>query len=312
MEFDLIERYFKPLSLTTRPGDLAIGDDGALFTLPADHQLVVVTDTLVSGVHFLAYADPYDIGWKALAVNLSDLAAMGAEPGFYSLALTLPEDNSTWLALFAQGLKDCAQASQIPLIGGDTTRGPLTVTVCAQGWVPRGQALLRKGAQVGDDIYVSGYIGDAGAGLQLAKDRVFPLTVEQQVLVDKLNRPQPRIELGRALRGMANSAVDISDGLLADLQHVLQASEVGAELVLNDIPLRDLVKVWADKDRFKPLRAGDDYELCFTASPEQRVKIEQVASRLNLGLYRIGKVVQSPGLVIDGVPQTQGLGYQHF
>lgn len=312
MEFDLIERYFKPLGLITRPGDVSIGDDGALLTPPAGHQMVVVTDTLVSGVHFLPHANPYDIGWKALAVNLSDLAAMGASPACYSLALTLPNQDEVWLTAFAQGLKACA-GGRLPLIGGDTTRGALTITITAQGWVPSGQALLRSGAQPGDDIYVSGFIGDAGAGLELAKAGAVGLSGKHQVLLDKLNRPDPRLALGKALRGVANSAIDISDGLLADLQHILQASNVGAALRLADVPIRDEVKQWAGKDVLKPLCAGDDYELCFTVSPEQRHLLEEISSQLGLSLYRIGQILSSPGLVMDGIPQTQGgLGYQHF
>lgn len=323
MEFDLIEQYFKPLSQSTRPGDLAIGDDGAVIMPPADHQLVIVTDTLVSGVHFLADADPYDVGWKSLAVNLSDLAAMGAQPAFYSLALTLPEHNQAWLSAFTQGLKDCSAPFAMPLIGGDTTRGHLCITVTAQGWVPKGQALLRSGAQVGDDVYVSGYIGDASYGLALLTEkkskesRVY--SPQQQQAIARLLRPNARVELGRALRNIAHSAIDVSDGLMADLQHILVASKVGAELNFKQMPLREEVKSWAGAEYLKPLKAGDDYELCFTADSSQRATIQQIAESLDLKLQRIGSITPPPsskddasGLVIDGVTQAEQLGYQHF
>lgn len=313
MEFDLIEQYFKPLSQTTRPGDLAIGDDGALITPPLASQLVVVTDTLVSGVHFLPDAEPYDIGWKSLAVNLSDLAAMGAQPAFYSLALTLPHPNSSWLAEFSRGLQDCAQPYAMPLIGGDTTKGPLCISVTAQGWVPNGEALLRTGAKLGDDIYVSGGIGEAGLGLSLAKAGRAGDNAQEIYALDCLNRPQARVSLGVALRNLATSAIDVSDGLLADLNHILQASNLGADLNLSDIPLSQAVKNWGQANLVQALNAGDDYELCFTAHPRERGAIEVLSGRLNLPIHRIGKTRQTPGLVVDGLEGVEGVrGYEHF
>ncbi|WP_029934360.1 thiamine-phosphate kinase [Thiomicrospira pelophila] len=313
MEFDLIEQYFKPLSQTTRPGDLAIGDDGALITPPEDSQLVVVTDTLVSGVHFLPDAEPYDIGWKSLAVNLSDLAAMGAQPAFYSLALTLPNADSTWLAEFSRGLQDCAQPYAMPLIGGDTTQGPLCITVTAQGWVPKGEALLRNSAKIGDDIYVSGTIGEAGLGLMLAKAGCAPSHAGEVEALARLNRPQARVALGLALRNLASSSIDVSDGLLADLQHILQASKLGAQLRLADIPLSIAVKKWAQSNPLQALNAGDDYELCFTASSNQRQIIEDLSDLLKLSIYRIGEIRQAPGLVVEGLVGEMAVrGYEHF
>lgn len=313
MEFDIIEHYFKPLSRSTRPGDLAIGDDGALITPPPNSQLVVVTDTLVSGVHFPIHASAYDIGWKALAVNLSDLAAMGAQPAFYSLALTLPQASQAWLADFAGGLADCAKPYNVPLIGGDTTRGSLCISVTAQGWVEQGKALLRGGAKVGDDIYVSGMIGEAGLGLSLALAEQAPRNAAEQLALQRLNRPQARVELGLALVGLANSAIDISDGLLADLSHILRASNLGANLHSAQLALSDAVKHWAQGDNLKALQAGDDYELCFTAPKNQRASIANLAARLNLPLHLIGETTQTPGLVVDDVCANHAhLGYQHF
>ncbi|MBE0492973.1 MAG: thiamine-phosphate kinase [Thiomicrospira sp.] len=313
MEFDLIEQYFKPLSQTTRPGDLAIGDDGALITPPENSQLVVVTDTLVSGVHFLAQANPYDIGWKSLAVNLSDLAAMGAQPAFYSLALTLPSADPPWLEAFSRGLHDCAKPYAMPLIGGDTTRGPLCISVTAQAWVPKGEALLRSRAKLGDDIYVSGAIGEAGLGLMLAKAGGLTSSTQEDYALTRLNRPQARVSLGLALRNLASSAIDVSDGLLADLNHILQASNLGAQLYLADIPLSDAVKNWAQANPIQALNAGDDYELCFTANPNQRQVIKDLSGLLGLPIHRIGKIRQAPGLVVEGLVGDKDVrGYEHF
>lgn len=315
MEFDVIRRFFLPLShgLARDSADLAIGDDGALITPPPNHQLVVVTDTLVAGVHFPLATSAYDIGWKALAVNLSDLAAMGAQPAFYSLALTLPQVDQAWLTDFSQGLADCAQPYRLLLIGGDTTRGPLTVTVTAQGWVPHGQALLRSGAQVGDCVYVSEWMGEAGLGLSLALAEQIPTNVGETCALARLNRPVARVALGIGLRGLATSAIDISDGLLADLTHVLTASKVGATLTTDLMPVSETVKSWAAEQPLKPLTAGDDYELCFTAPPDQQTRIEQLADQLNLKITRIGEVTLQPGLVIDGEKiNPSKLGFDHF
>lgn len=317
MEFDIIERFFSPLSLRTRPGaltmaDLAIGDDGALITPPPNSQLVVVTDTLVKGVHFPEDTAAYDIGWKALAVNLSDLAAMGATPAFYSLALTLPEQDADWLTDFSQGLADCAQPYQMPLIGGDTTRGPLTISITAQGWVPQGRALMRNGAQLGDDVYVSGLIGEAGLGLELALNRQAKLNGLQQAALDRLNRPVARVGLGVGLRDLANSAIDVSDGLLADLAHILNASKLGAQIETSQLAMSEAVKQWVGANRLKALSAGDDYELCFTASPSKRPLIQALAKEQGVVIHRIGCLVQPPGLVVDGVLLEDALGYQHF
>lgn len=335
MEFDIIARYFEPLGRNIQAPDLAIGDDGALWTPPAQSQCVVVTDTLVADVHFFAHADPYAIAWKALAVNLSDLAAMGAAPAFYSLALTLPNFDQAWLTRFAQGLDACAQYHAklmsnalnqpvtLPLVGGDTTRGPLCITVSAQGWLPQGTALLRSGARVGDDIYVSGQIGEAGLGLSLARENphwiqqnfhhnLSSLPSQQQQALLRLQQPCARVDLGFELRSLAHAAIDISDGLLADLQHILQASQCGAEL--EPVEVSQAVTDWTQGDELKALQAGDDYELCFTAAVSQRQAVQNLAEQFNLELRRIGKISANKELRYCGKPLAlqQAKGYQHF
>lgn len=338
-EFRLIDRYFLPLSQGLAKGDLGIGDDGAVISPPAHHQLVVVTDTLVNGVHFPQSTPAYDIAWKALAVNLSDLAAMGAKPGFYSLALTLPEHDPAWLMSFSEGLKALSAHYSMPLIGGDTTKGPLTVTVTAHGWVPRGKALLRGGARPGDLICVSGALGTAGLGLKLAlqsldeneQARLSPQ--HWQHCLDALNRPAPQLALGEALCGRATAAIDISDGLLADLTHVLQSSaaaiapriELGARLYLSQLPLDEGVSCWIDatQEWSLPLSAGDDYQLCFTLPKVQWEAVKQLAQTLDVRLSCVGEVIAEPvlevlhdeesGLVYQNRSlDDASLGYQHF
>ncbi|MBD3755490.1 MAG: thiamine-phosphate kinase [Gammaproteobacteria bacterium] len=339
-EFRLIDRYFKPLSEGLHAGDIGIGDDGAVLSIPAGHQLVVVTDTLVSGVHFPVDAKPYDIAWKALAVNLSDLAAMAAKPGFFSLALTLPQNDPVWLEEFARGLQAISQAYNIPLIGGDTTKGPLTITVTAHGWVKQGRALLRSGAKLDDVICVSGCLGDAGLGLkhalnQLTETEQARLTPSQwQSVLQALHRPQPQLGLGEALSGKANAGIDVSDGLLADLGHILECSQarlqqaLGAELYLNELPLSSAMQAWFahESSWHLPLAAGDDYQLCLTMS---EAVYTQLKTQFPDHLYRIGKITSADGIVFWDRPQAQGgkamshkdvlgepychaNGYQHF
>ena len=325
MEFELIQRYFAPLGRPLAFGafsaqDLGIGDDGAIITPPAGSQLVVVTDTSIAGVHFPLSTDPFDIGWKALAVNVSDLAAMGARPAFYSLALTLEQYDQAWLSAFTAGLRAMMQSlpndefgGSFPLIGGDTTRGPLSITITAHGWVERGQALLRDGAQPGDGVFVSGQLGDGGLGLSLALAGLQPRSAEESTALAKLNRPEPRVALGRALIGLASSAIDISDGLLADFNHVLQASNVGADLSRDNLPLSAAVKAWAGSDWLKALNAGDDYELCFTLPPQHWSKVDQLTSALGIKISRIGEITAELGCRLDGTwltPSKQG--FNHF
>jgi thiamine-monophosphate kinase len=312
-EFELIQKYFQSTDL---PDDvtLGVGDDAALLNMPEGHQLVVTVDTLIEGVHFPVNTSPEDIGHKVLAVNLSDLAAMGASPRWVTLALSLPSADESWVAKFAQGFMALAKKYDVSLIGGDTTRGSLSISVQAMGWVNNAMSLLRSAASEGDDIYVSGTIGDAGLALQILSGQgVIP-----DSLLKALNRPEPRIDLGMAMNSIANACIDVSDGLIADLGHILEASEVGAELSLESLPYGSVVKQWlgAGNDPTLPLTWGDDYELLFTASPEQASAIQALSVRLDLPLTRIGKITEQPGLRIftpEGeITNVAGTGYDHF
>ncbi|BCN93614.1 thiamine-monophosphate kinase [Thiomicrorhabdus immobilis] len=327
-EFELINSCFLPLSKGLQANELGIGDDGAVLNVPANHQLVVVTDTLVSGVHFPEETNAYDIAWKALAVNLSDLAAMGAEPGFFSLALTLPNNEQAWLGEFARGLTAISEQYSIPLIGGDTTKGHLTVTVTAQGWVEQGKAVRRSGAQCDDLICVTNTIGDGALGLKVAQNSL-PRQVdnalsaeEKSFLLAALNRPIPQLLLSRLLSDYANSAIDISDGLLADMGHIFEQSTPGlnAEIELGQIPLSSATQKYIDKtqDWTTILTGGDDYQLCFTMLEDDFKTMHEKASKIGVELTVIGRVIESvsPVLLQDGeVFNQQGgelKGYLHF
>lgn len=314
-EFDLIRQYF------TREGKapgvvLGVGDDAAILQPAPGEQLLVSTDTLVAGRHFPLCTAPADIGWKSLAVNLSDLAAMGAAPRWCLLALTLPVADPAFLAAFADGFWALAEQAGISLVGGDTTRGPLTITVTVIGTVAAGQALRRDGAQVGDDIYVSGTLGDAGLGLALAEGRAPVLAAaEQRAALAALNRPQPRLALGQALRGLATSAIDISDGLAQDLGHILERSGVGASLDAASLPLSAALRACDPAQaRRWALGAGDDYELCLTAPPRLAPVLVALAQELSVTLTRIGQIEAGSGLRIldQGRPLSAPAGFQHF
>ena len=366
-EFDLIARYFhraKPL----RHAALGVGDDCALLQPPPGHMLAISTDTLLAGSHFFADVDAAALGHKALAVNLSDLAANGAQPLVFVLALTLPAAHADWLAAFARGLHALADAHGCELIGGDTTRGPLAITITVLGSVPQGQAVLRSGARVGNDIYVSHPagqgLGDARLALHLlqaqralqdphashgqaAHAATAPLAPAQrasllQATRQRLETPTPRIALGLALRGVASSCMDLSDGLQGDMRHILAASGVGA--VLHAQPFADdaeagearggsakhaaahsgllaacgpaVLALGAEHALQYALAGGDDYELLFTAPVQQRMRIAQIASQLGLQLTRIGRIEQEPGLRLqqaDGSRMCiQANGFDHF
>lgn len=309
-EFDLISHYF------TRPVQrsdvvLGVGDDAALLVAPSDRQLAVAMDTLVESVHFPEQTLPADIAWKALAVNLSDLAAMGAEPAWFTLSLTLPEADESWLAGFSKGLFDLAGRVNIELVGGDTTRGPLSVTVQVHGFVNK--ALIRDAARPGQLIFLSGTLGDAALALQQLKINK-PV---DDFLLNRLNRPQPRVELGLALASVASAAIDISDGLLADLGHVLNASGCGATVEIERIPYSRALNSVAPEDRWPLLLAGgDDYELCFTVDEDRQDDIQAIARECNLALTPIGRIEADPGLrcvKANGSPcQNKSTGYDHF
>lgn len=308
-EFSLIQRFFTHAPKHT---DLSVGDDAALITPTHGHQLAISTDMLVAGTHFFADAAPYDIGWKALAVNVSDMAAMGAQPKWATLALALPDANENWIDGFAQGFFACADAFHVDLIGGDTTKGPLNLCVTIFGETPQGKALRRDGAQVGDDIWVSGQLGSAAAGLAHLQGKITLSGDALQASLQALHRPVPRVALGLKLREIAHSCIDISDGLAADLGHILEASQVGATLYFAQIP--HTLKI-EHAERYV-LSGGDDYELCFTAPPHQREHIEKIAAELQLPLSRIGNIHAGAGLtVLDAHGNALSLvksGYDHF
>lgn len=314
-EFDLIQRHF---SRTPLNAVLGVGDDCALLQPDAGMQLAVSTDTLVADVHFFADADPQKLGWKSLAVNLSDLAAMGAIPRWTTLALTLPEIDDDWLAAFVSGLYRCADQFGVSLVGGDTTRGALSITLTIIGEVPPNQALRRDGARPGDDVWVSGTLGDAAFALAALQGRAKLTDADLEVLAARLHAPTPRVELGLALRGLASSAVDVSDGLLADLGHVLARSGCGVIVEYAQLPLSDIVHDYIAHPEFDAcvLSGGDDYELCFTAPVEHRQTLGEIATRLGVRLTAIGTVRTKPGLAVrDAQGQAMDLrhtGYDHF
>ncbi|MGQ0622250.1 MAG: thiamine-phosphate kinase [Panacagrimonas sp.] len=308
-EFDLIRRYFANWDQNLPGVRLGIGDDCALLCVPPHRELAVTSDTLVAGRHFPLDTRPFDIGWKALAVNLSDLAAMGAEPRWFTLALTLPDAEETWLEGFSRGLRELAGLHRIALVGGDTTRGGLAISITAMGLVLPGQALRRDGAQPGDAICVTGTLGDAALGLKLHGRR------EGEVLRTRLDRPTPRVSAGLALRGIASAAVDLSDGLAGDLAHVLERSRVGALVEADRLPMSTGFIAAAQPSERLALQAqgGDDYELCVCIPPE---RVEEARGLLDVPLTVIGCITAEPGLrFIDAAGATMDIeprGYRHF
>ena len=327
-EFDLIERYFKAPARAMRPNDsvaLGIGDDCALLQPAAGMQLAISSDMLVEGRHFFADVDPFKLGHKALAVNLSDLAACGAKPVAFTLALSLPKADEAWLAPFSRGLMALAAEHSCALIGGDTTQGPLNICITVFGEVPKQQALLRSGAQVEDDIYVSGTLGDARLALEALRGNV-SLTADAFTSAKKrLERPTPRVNLGLALRGIASSAIDVSDGLLGDLGHILKQSQVGA--VINTSIAINLIADQAynmlPTGQFNHeiqlkyvLSGGDDYELAFTAPFSQRSAVQAAAAASKTQVTRIGQINAELGLrLVDalGQPLPNNFGsFDHF
>jgi thiamine-monophosphate kinase len=314
-EFDLIARHF------TRPAAnavLGVGDDCALVDVTNGMDLAVSTDTMVSGTHFFPDVDPENLGHKALAVNLSDMAAMGAMPYWAMLALTIPAVDHKWLEAFAKGFFDLATEFNVSLIGGDTTRGPLTLTVTIMGEVPAGAALRRSGAKVGNDIWVSGNIGDAALAVAHRNGRLVLDADDYHEAVMRLYEPTPRVQLGQALRGLATAAIDISDGLLADLTHICRVSGVGATVELALLPLSPIgaKHIASDEGRTAVVAGGDDYELCFTAHPNSRESIQDLTSMLGVEITRIGQVKRGKGVSLlgtDGKPvKIDGRGYDHF
>ncbi|MCP5420738.1 MAG: thiamine-phosphate kinase [Gammaproteobacteria bacterium] len=315
-EFTLIERYFESHITQRRDVLLGIGDDCALLQAPENTSLAATMDTLVAGVHFLADADPEGIGHKALAVNLSDLAAMGAQPAWASLALTLPAADERWLAAFCRGFFALAEDYQVALVGGDMTHGPLCISVQAQGFVPATLALRRTGAQFGDRILVTGTPGDAGLALAPRETRR-NLTAEHiAYLQARLDKPLPRIQQGLDLRGLATAAIDISDGLAQDLGHILERSGVGATLYVDRLPLSPAMAACPEQATAIALTGGDDYELCFTVPPRHLGSVQSLAAAWDCACTEIGVIDASPGLRClreDGtVYPLSPNGYDHF
>ena len=332
-EFDLIALIRERCAVARGDVRIGIGDDAALLAVPDGQLLAVSTDTLVAGVHFPADTAPYDIGWKALAVNLSDLAATGATPAWALLALTLPAADDAWVRAFAEGFAALAGEYRLALVGGDTTQGPLSVTVTIHGFVPDGSALLRAGARVGDAVFVTGTLGDAAAGLSLkaAGEPASSAPASTQdsgnadatiseaartFLLSRLNRPTPRVAQGLLLRGHATACIDVSDGLIADLGHICRAGGVGADIDAESLPSSSALLALPDAEqrrRFQ-LGGGDDYELCFTAADGSALLAN--LARSGCGATRIGRISAEPGIRVrasDGsMLKTVHPGWEHF
>lgn len=313
-EFTLIREHFfwQNVPASVRVG---VGDDAAVLRLPTTQQeLVISVDTSNVGVHFPPETPPHAIGHKALAVNLSDLAAMGAEPAWFTLALSLPQAERAWVEAFTQGMRELAEQHGVFLIGGDTTRGALSITIQVLGWVEPGKALLRSQAQHGDLICVSGTLGDAAAGLAVLQQRLTLSAADAAFCIQRLNYPTPRVALGQSLRGKANACMDVSDGLLADLQHILAASQVGAQVYHAKIPLSAALAPLAIEQKMDfALRGGDDYELLFTLPAKHLSAVKVAAAKLGILITVIGEIdAYQQGLQLDYAFPDSRKGYEHF
>ncbi len=315
-EFSLIEQFFKKPALSRDDVIFGIGDDAACLNIPADKHLVVSTDTLVSEVHFLSTWDAYDIAAKAVMVNVSDIAAMAATPCWITLNLSLPQFSQLWLERFSQGLHHTLKRFNLALIGGDTTKGPLSITITIFGLVPKGKALRRCGAKAGDLIYVSGELGAAAQAVSFLKDDTIN-SEDKDLLMQKLLRPNPRVDLVEILREFASAAIDISDGLSGDLNHICVASGVGACINHKAIPVHPLVKKIQGLQAVSfALSGGDDYELCFTVPPQKESKLLETLQQAGLNCFAIGEIEHNTGLRIvmesGKIEDLEPLGYSHF
>jgi thiamine-monophosphate kinase len=312
-EFELIQRWFAQLGAQRDDVVMGVGDDGALLAPPAGQELVAVLDTLVQGTHFFADAPPESVGHRALAVNLSDIAAMGSEPAWALLALTLPHIDPDWLERFAQGFGGLARQHGVALVGGDTTRGPVAVSVQLQGLVPPGAALRRRGARPGDLLCVTGTLGDAAAGLEIARGGAAPRDAVERALLDRFHFPTPRLAAGLQLRGFASACIDVSDGLAGDAGKLAAASGCGVVIDAGRLPLSQALRshCGAARARMYALQGGDDYELCFALPPRH---LDALRARL-AGWTVIGEICETPGIGIrdgDSVTQVSQSGYDHF
>ncbi|MCP1630676.1 thiamine-monophosphate kinase [Citrobacter amalonaticus] len=318
-EFSLIARYFDRVRSSRLDVETGIGDDCALLNIPDKQTLAISTDTLVAGNHFLTDIDPADLAYKALAVNLSDLAAMGADPAWLTLAITLPEVDEPWLEAFSDSLFECLNYYGMQLIGGDTTRGPLSMTLGIHGFVPAGRALKRAGAKPGDWIYVTGTPGDSAAGLAILQNRLQVAdATDREYLLKRHLRPTPRILQGQALRDLASAAIDLSDGLISDLGHIVKASACGARVDLNALPWSDAMTRHVEPEQALrwALSGGEDYELCFTVPELNRGALEVAMGQLGVAFTCIGQMsadVEGIHFMRDGTPVTfDWKGYDHF
>ena len=315
-EFDIIQQYFSRNLPENKSVRIAIGDDAAITSVPAGMEQVIAIDTLVEGIHFSKNTPAVNIAYKALAVNISDLAAMGATPAWFTLALTLPEISESWLASFSKGLFELADEFNMLLIGGDTTRGPLTVSIQVAGFVPKEKALLRSGASPGDHIFVTGNIGDGCTGLAVQEKG--SEDSNDEYLLQRLQKPTPRVALGQALLGIASSCIDISDGLLADVSHILQSSGTGAAIHMEKIPVSESTlkkQQLLGLTILQLVQGGDDYELCFTV-PENKISmLECTCNEQSLKITDIGEIEAETGLRCydqQTLLDIDNTGYQHF
>lgn len=323
-EFSIIEKHCHEVGPKHKETVLGIGDDAAVIAVPDGSELVVSVDSMVAGVHFFPHVKPASLAHKLLAVNLSDLAAMGAQPKWATMTLTLPDANEPWLNEFSNALKHQADVYGVQLIGGDTTQGPLNLSLTVMGLVPRGKAISRRGAVVGDDLYVSNVVGDAALGLHCMRGDLHCSSELKAQLLDALEHPQARVELGLALSDIASACLDLSDGLVGDVQHICEQSRVAIEVDVDALPLSNAYSNYLAKggDLIAALNGGDDYELVFTAAESKRSDIAKLAKKLGIALSCIGRVTreaeqldqQKVSLRQDGkaytLPNTQS--YQHF
>lgn len=318
-EFSIIKKYFDWRYQARFPAfdaiTLGIGDDAAVLDMPSDKQLVVCVDTLIEGVHFPEDTSPHAIAHKALSVNLSDLAAMGADPAWFTLALTLPEVDEAWLQEFSNGLKALSNQQAIYLVGGDTTKGKLSITIQAMGWLDPTNVMKRSGANHGDYIYISGTVGDAAAGLAVLQQRLYLNPYDTSECVSRLEYPQARLSLSRLIRGSASACIDVSDGLVADLSHILNASQMGAKINVSQIPLSPVLKKLHNQQKALEyaLTGGDDYELLFTVKPADALLLEELVQKRNMPITAIGIVDKNvKGIEFDEDVALGRDGYRHF
>lgn len=319
-EFSIIEEFCHGIGPNHAETVLSVGDDAAIVSIPQGMELAISVDTMVADVHFYADADPASIAHKLFAVNLSDMAAMGAIPKWATLTLSIPSLDRIWLKSFSDSLKAIASDYQVQVIGGDTTQGPLNLSINIMGLLPKGKALCRKGACSGDDVYVSHSIGDAALGLLCIQGKLVLPDEHQQFLIKALERPEPRVKLGQSLLNVASACLDVSDGLIGDLTHICESSGVSIELDVDSIPISPAYQAYMDNDGHMDfaLNGGDDYELAFTVSADRRHEIALLSKNLAIDLIRIGRVTKkkdvSVSLLSNGMPYklSSSLSFEHF